>query len=195
MKKLLHTLAITLLLSNFAMAQTGILSGKITDELGLGLPGATIFITDLNKGGVTDVNGNYTILELAAGNHNITVSYVGYKKLEQVITVVAGQTTVVNISLEPGYTQTGEVLVIGDRLKGQAKALNQQRTNANITNVVAADQIGRFPDANIGDALKRIPGITIQNDQGEARNIIIRGLAPQLNSVMINGERSSFCRR
>lgn len=74
-------------------------------------------------------------------------------------------------------------------MKGQAKALNQQKNNANITNIVAADQIGKFPDANIGDALKRISGITMQNDQGEARNIIIRGMAPQLNSVMLNGER------
>ena len=65
----------------------------------------------------------------------------------------------------------------------------QQRQNTGVTNVVNADQIGRTPDANIGDALKRISGITIQNDQGEARDIIIRGLAPQLNSVMVNGER------
>lgn len=44
-----------------------------------------------------------------------------------------------------------EVLILGDRLRGQAKALNQQKNNANITNIVAADQIGKFPDANIGD--------------------------------------------
>jgi TonB-dependent receptor len=55
--------------------------------------------------------------------------------------------------------------------------------------VISSDQIGRFPDANIGDALKRVPGITIQNDQGEARNLIIRGLAPNLNSVTLNGDR------
>ncbi|KYG80324.1 TonB-dependent receptor [Roseivirga seohaensis] len=189
MKKLLHTLLLALLFSSVAIAQNGIISGKVTDEIGLGLPGATVFIPTINKGSVTDVNGNYTIIEIPAGDHNITVSYVGYKKVEQLITVVAGQTTLGNITMEPGYTQTGEVMVVGDRLKGQAKALNQQRTNANITNVVSADQVGRFPDANIGDALKRIPGITIQNDQGEARNIIIRGLAPQLNSVTLNGER------
>src|SRR5690606_15207335 len=71
----------------------------------------------------------------------------------------------------------------------QAKALNAQKNNPNITNIVSADQVGRFPDANIGDAMKRIPGITMQNDQGEARNIIIRGLAPELNAVTMNGDR------
>src|SRR5690606_25597261 len=39
------------------------------------------------------------------------------------------------------------------------------------------------------DALKRVPGITMQNDQGEARNIIVRGLSPELNSVTLNGDR------
>ncbi|MEO0734031.1 MAG: TonB-dependent receptor, partial [Bacteroidota bacterium] len=53
----------------------------------------------------------------------------------------------------------------------------------------AADQIGRYPDQNVGDALKRIPGINVQYDQGEARFGNVRGTAPQLSSVMINGER------
>ena len=75
------------------------------------------------------------------------------------------------------------------RSEYQAKAFNQQKTNKNITNVISSDQVGRFPDANIGDALKRVPGITMQNDQGEARNIIIRGLASELNSVTLNGSR------
>ena len=74
-------------------------------------------------------------------------------------------------------------------MKGQAKALNQQKNNPNISNIVSADQVGRFPDDNIGDAIKRIPGITMQNDQGEARNIIVRGLASELNSVTLNGDR------
>ena len=49
---------------------------------------------------------------------------------------------------------------MGEMLRGQAKALNQQKTNSNISNVISSDQVGRFPDANIGDALKRVPGIT-----------------------------------
>lgn len=189
MRRFLQTVLLTVLFAQAALAQNGIVSGRITDEIGLGLPGANVYIVEAGKGVPTDVNGNYTIVEVPAGEHTIMVSFIGYKRIEKKITVTAGQTTVFSTKMEAGFTENGTVLVIGDRLKGQAKALNQQRTNANITNVVAADQIGRFPDANIGDALKRIPGITIQNDQGEARNIIIRGLAPQLNSVTLNGER------
>ena len=81
------------------------------------------------------------------------------------------------------------IVVMGDQARGQAKALNQQKTNVNVSNVISADQIGRFPDSNIGDALKRVPGIAMQNDQGEARNIVVRGLASELNSVTLNGNR------
>lgn len=189
MKRVLQTVLLTLLFAQAAFAQNGIVSGRITDELGLGMPGANVFIVDARKGMPTDVNGNYAIIGVPAGEHTIVVSFIGYKRIEKKIIVTAGKTTVFSEKMEAGLTEGGTVLVVGDRLKGQAKALNQQKTNANITNVVAADQIGRFPDANIGDALKRIPGITIQNDQGEARNIIIRGLAPQLNSITLNGER------
>ncbi|MFT6871784.1 MAG: TonB-dependent receptor [Roseivirga sp.] len=189
MKRTFTVLLTIFTFMQFGYAQTGVVKGRVTDELGLPLPGASVVFQASGKGIPTDANGYYTLVEVAVGEQKMTVSFIGYKKIEKSINVSANETTVVDVQMEPGYGATGEIIVLGDRLKGQAKALNQQRSNSNITNVVAADQIGRFPDANIGDALKRIPGITIQNDQGEARNIIIRGLAPQLNSVMLNGER------
>lgn len=170
-------------------AQTGAVRGKITDELGLGMPGATVALKGQSFGTVTDVGGRFTLLEVPAGTQNLTVSYIGYAEFSGQVTVQAGSSVEWNASLQPGVTLGSEVLILGDRLKGQAKALNQQKNNINVSNIVAADQIGRFPDANTGDALKRIPGITMQGDQGEARNILVRGFAPQLNAVRVNGER------
>lgn len=173
-----------------AQERKGAIKGKITDELGLALPGATVIIPTLStKGAVTDGNGQFTLMDMASGSYELEVRFMGYTDMTKEVTVTAGSTTTLAIGMEPGVTLGEEVLILGDRLKGQAKALNQQKTNANITNIVAADQMGRFPDANIGDAMKRVAGITMQYDQGEARDIIIRGMAPQLNSVMINGER------
>jgi TonB-dependent receptor len=170
-------------------AQTGTLRGTVNDELGLGMPGATVVIEALQIGAAADVNGNFIIYDVPAGTHTVTFRYLGYNGASQDVTVKTGEVSTITVSLEPGVTLGDEVLILGDRLKGQAKALNRQRALPNITNIVAADQIGRFPDANIGDAMKRIPGITMQGDQGEARNIIVRGLAPQLNSITINGDR------
>jgi TonB-dependent receptor len=175
---------------NQGFSQTGRINGKVTDDLGLVMPGATILLnTTPGTGTITDNGGKFSFTAVKAGNYTLTVSYLGYQTKEASVEVTEGKTSTLTVSLEEGSLVGDEVLILGDRLRGQAKALSQQKNNANITNIVAADQIGKFPDANIGDAVKRIPGITMQNDQGEARNIIIRGMAAQLNSVMINGER------
>ena len=169
---------------------TGLVTGHIMDKKQrLSLPGATLKLTPDNHYTVSDQQGKFEFLNVPAGQYTLEVSYIGYEKTSRPVTVVAGRNEQVSLGLEAGGIAGKEVLIVGDRLRGQVKALNQQKNNPNITNIVSADQIGRFPDANVGDAIKRIPGITMQNDQGEARNIIIRGLAPELNSVMLNGDR------
>ncbi len=168
-------------------AQTGNLKGRVVDSNNLSLPGASIYTNDMQIGSITDVNGNYVITGLSAGEYTLKVSYIGFQPKEFKVTITAGKTTIQNLNLEPGIG-IEEVTVTGG-LQGQAKALNQQKAKANISNIIASDQVGKFPDANIGDALKRIPGINVQYDQGEARFGNIRGIAPQYNSVTINGER------
>jgi hypothetical protein len=180
--------AFLLLFSAQVFAQ-GVLKGKVIDSQNLSLPGASVVLKGTANGTVTNQKGEFSFINLASGSYEVEVSYLGYASTAQSVEVNAGQTISVKFTMSETAIEGQEVVIFGDRLKGQAKALNQQKNNANITNVVSSDQIGRFPDANIGDALKRIPGITMQNYQGEARNIIIRGIAPQLNSVTLNGER------
>ncbi|WP_369793850.1 TonB-dependent receptor [Mangrovimonas sp. TPBH4] len=175
--------------SNALLAQNGIIRGVITDDNGLSVPGATVAIDSLKKGAVSDFDGAYTLLEVPEGTHTVTVKYLGYSDISKEATVVPGGTVVLDFTLTSENTELDEVLVTGYGLSGQARALNTQKNKTNITNIVSTDQIGKFPDANIGDAVKRIPGITMQVDQGEARNIIVRGLSPQLNSVTLNGSR------
>ncbi|SFT66206.1 TonB-dependent receptor [Algoriphagus locisalis] len=182
------TLIAAFCLSHQMLAQ-GVLRGRVIDAQNLSMPGANVILKGTTIGTITNQTGDFSIVDLPAGSYEVEVSYLGYGSLIHDTEVENGQTTILNFKLDETTIESLEFVVMGDRLKGQAKALNQQKNNANITNVVSSDQIGRFPDANIGDALKRIPGITMQNDQGEARNIIIRGLAPQLNSVTLNGER------
>lgn len=55
--------------------------------------------------------------------------------------------------------------------------------------MLSRDAIGQNPDQNVAEALRRVPGVSIQDDQGEGRFVVIRGLAPELNSVSINGAR------
>ncbi|MGL2992590.1 TonB-dependent receptor [Flavobacterium sp. TSSA_36] len=177
------------LISLVGHAQKGVVSGKVLDaDDQLPLPGALIQIEGFNKYAVTDYTGNYEFLNLNVGKYILQIKYMGYAMKTMEVEVESGKNVSVTFNLKATGTELDEV-VVGDRLKGQSKALNKQKTNQNITNIISSDQVGRFPDANVGDALKRVPGITMQNDQGEARNIIIRGLAPSLNSVTLNGDR------
>lgn len=188
LKLLVVTLLFTLNYSGL-FAQDGIIQGVITDEYGINVPGAAVMIDDLNKGAVSNQDGKFTFVEVPEGNHTLTIKYLGFADFTKEVMVTAGKTTSVSILLASEETQLDDVQLVGFSAGGQARALNTQKNNVNITNVVSTDQIGKFPDANIGDATKRIPGITMQVDQGEARNIIVRGLAPQLNSVTLNGSR------
>ena len=168
------------------MAQSSI-SGQAVDEANIALPGAVVTL-DGSRSTTTDLNGRFSFTGVSADKHIVKLVYASYVSVEAAVNTSNGNQFVV-LKTKPGTTELVEIEVVGSLLQGQAKALNRQKSNINASNVVSSDQVGRFPDDNIGDAAKRIPGITMQNDQGEARNIIIRGLAPQLNSVTINGER------
>ncbi|WP_158218913.1 TonB-dependent receptor [Roseateles aquatilis] len=74
---------------------------------------------------------------------------------------------------------------------GQAAALrsaiDKQSAAQGIVNIVHADGIGQLPDNNAAEALARLPGVSVERDQGEGRFIRVRGLGPDYNAVNING--------
>lgn len=166
----------------------GVLRGRISDETKQTLPGATIYIDELKSGVVSDVNGFYIFSKIPAGNYHLTVSYVGYETAKAEVSIQAGRTVEKNIVLKNENQQLEEVEVSGT-FQGYQRAMNYQKSSQNLRNVVSADQVGRFPDANVGDAMKRIPGINVQYDQGEARFGQIRGTSPDFSSVTVNGNR------
>lgn len=188
MKKQYVISLFTLLLSFTAFAQNGNIQGTIIDEKGLAVPFANVLIESENKGVISDADGKFLFVNIPTGGQTIKVMYLGYADTEAQVEVSEGVTSKITITIATKALELEDIVINGYN-NGQAKALNSQKNKQNITNVVSTDQIGKFPDANIGDAVKRIPGITMQVDQGEARNIIVRGLAPQLNSVTLNGSR------
>jgi len=188
MKKLYVFTLFSILTMCLSFGQEGNIQGVITDEQGLFVPYASISITNLKKGTVSDSEGKFLLLNVPIGTQTLKIEYLGFGDKEVQVEVKGDETVEVKVILTSETEALDRVLLTGF-VGGQAKALNTQKNKQNITNIVSTDQIGKFPDANIGDAVKRIPGITMQVDQGEARNIIVRGLAPQLNSVTLNGSR------
>ncbi|MFJ7311750.1 TonB-dependent receptor [Pseudomonas sp. NPDC098747] len=66
-------------------------------------------------------------------------------------------------------------------------ALKEQRRSDSIKSVVHADGMAQLPDENVAEAAQRMPGVSVERDQGEGRFVSVRGLGPDLNSVTING--------
>ena len=79
-----------------------------------------------------------------------------------------------------------EVVVTGTRATLQS-AVDKQMMADNLISVVDSDALGNFPDTTAAEAIRRLSGISVENDQGEGRYVTIRGLSSDLNSVAING--------
>ena len=165
----------------------GVIAGRICDTENHSLPGATIIVEGENIGVTSDINGYYTMPSLKPGTYTIKVTYVGYAPVRKTITIGNGKAATANVVLTEGM-ELDEVKVKG-AFSGQRRAMQMQKSSMGVTNVVSADQVGKFPDSNIGDALKRINGINVQYDQGEARFGQVRGTSADLTSVTVNGNR------
>ena len=197
MKRLVKLVSLILLFLNMSsntfaeekvnVVKQGTIRGRIIDASKQTLPGASIYIENLRTGVTSDVNGYYTFSNLNPGTYTIKISYVGYSPVEMKITIPAGKTLEKDVVLNEGLEL--QEVVVGGAFQGQRRAINSQKNSLGITNVVSADQVGKFPDSNIGDALKRISGINVQYDQGEARFGQVRGTSADLSSVTINGNR------
>ena len=115
---------------HISVAQNGKLIGKITDNQGLSMPGATVKLSgDLTKAQVSDQSGKFVFNSLKKGSYTVTVSYIGYETVNQKLDVDAGVKEI-RFVLEEKSLEGTEIIVVGDRLKGQAKAINQQRNNS-----------------------------------------------------------------
>ncbi len=168
--------------------RNGAVSGRIVDANGEPLPGAVIAIDGLQMSCLSDVYGYYYLPGISEGDHSMTISYIGYNSVTEAINISGGKTLEKSVTITEGVDIQG-VEVTGI-VSGRRKALQKQMANSGVSNVISAEQMSRFPDQNIGDAMKRIPGINVQYDQGEARFGQIRGTSPDMSSVTLNGNRT-----
>jgi len=179
---------VTVFLPGIAAAQggTGVIYGTVTGPSGGVITNCEVNVEGTNIVGQTGLDGSYRLAPVPVGEHTLVFSYLGLQAANAVVTVTAGEAVSQDMTLAYG----GEIEVRGSPLlAGQAKALNRQKNAINITNIVASDQIGRFPDKNAAEATQRIPGVSLNRDMGEGRYIIIRGTEARLNSTTVNGER------
>jgi len=102
------------------------------------------------------------------------------------VDVAAGQTVNVDAKLQLG-SEKQTISVVAPREGGEAEAINVERTADNIVQVLPAEVIRSLPNANMADALGRLPSITLERDEGEGKYVQVRGTEPRLTNTTIDG--------
>ena len=129
------------------------------------------------------MDGEYVLQGIPVGEVNIEVNYLGYKQISETITITAGKTISKDFVMQENSYEMGDV-VISAAVSGQQRALNQQKVADNLMQVISADQMGKFPDPNVSDALKRLSGITT-----DGKEVQLRGTPASFTNINMNGEQ------
>jgi len=167
----------------------GIVKGRLTDsQSGKPMMYASVALQGTTIGGVTDDNGNYQLNNIKPGTYTLFFSYIGYKEIEQQVTITGGEISVVDASLMVESIM-GEEAVVTAMARGQSAAINQQVNSNTIVNVVSKEKIMELPDQNAAETVARLPGVSLVRDGGEGTKVTLRGMAPRFNSITIDGEK------
>lgn len=148
--------------------------------------GAKIVIKELGRTLISERDGRFSANNIPAGEYTLVIRYLGAKTVNRKVTIRTAEITDIQVQLDAQPGMMDDIIVVGQRA-GQAGALNRQKNALAIKSIVSADGIGQLPDQNAAEALQRLPGLSIQRDQGEGRFVTIRGIDPNLNNVTING--------
>lgn len=153
------------------------------------LRGALVEIDSLNLSTTTDREGRFSLRRVPVGTYDIDINYIGKDSIRQTVTIAPGATEILNVEMRQSGTDSeiDEIIVIAPIRDSEAAALSRQLAADSVKNIIASDSIGRFPDRNAADALGRVPGISIERDQGQARFVNVRGAPAEFSTIAFNG--------
>lgn len=169
----------------------GSLQGKVTDgSSGDIMRNVTVELLtkekqSTKKGAYTDVTGKYTIKKVQQGVYSLRFRYVGYEtKIIENVEVPGGKNIIVNVTLSPETKKANEVVVTARANKESKEAILAQRKNsAQVSDGVSKEEMSKLPDADAGQALKRVSGVTLVGD----KFIYVRGSSDRYSNTTLNG--------
>jgi outer membrane receptor protein involved in Fe transport len=142
------------------IAQTGKLSGKVTDENGEPLIGANVLIDGTNQGAATDFEGYYSILNIRPGTHTVNFRYIGYQsKIIQNIIINADKTTSIDVTLNSEIIEGETVTIVAE------KPIVEFNQTSSVKNISSGD-IESLPVQSLSDIVNLQAG-SVQTTDGE----------------------------
>lgn len=178
------------LLAGFAAASVpasaGDIRGRVSDEISnSALPGAVVSIEGSSVSVTANRDGSFLFANVKPGSYTLRVDYVGYPDKSVTVSVGEGLATV---AIALGREESLESVTVTGQRQAERVALQVKRTADSIIETLYSNDVGKLPDQNVAEAVRRLPGISITTDQGEGRYVIIRGAAPNLTNVTVNGQ-------
>jgi len=173
-----------------AAAQTAAVTGRVSDaRTGFSLQGAVIRATGTSGVAYSDANGRYSLAGLPPGPRTVEVEYVGLDTQRREAQLVAGESAVIDFRLE-STTLKMEAFTVAESVRGQALAINQQKTASGLVNIVSEETFSTNLGGNLGFTLQQLPGLSVnEGEDGEPSGVNIRGLEAKYNSVQVDGNR------
>lgn len=173
-----NILVIILLIIPAARAQTGNITGKVTDGSGP-IPSVNILVANTGIGTVTDEDGKYYLKGIPAGSQTIRYSSVGYKTETREVNIRADRTIEIDIVLEQTVIEVGEVKVTGIKKQEQ----RDTRTSLIDLNPRSA-KILPGAGEDVLRTLQSLPGVLAPNDFSS--QLVIRGSGPDQNLIIMD---------
>jgi outer membrane receptor protein involved in Fe transport len=168
-----------------AIQATGTIKGRLSDKISEeGLPAAMITIAG-QQSLATELDGTFTIA-LPPGTYTITFSTPEFIDVTKTLIVDAGKTIELAIVLDPlPKTATGETIEIVDKIdeRKESAVLAVRRAASTVSDAVSSQEISKTPDANAGDAMKRVVAVSIV----DGKYIALRGLEGRYVTSLLNG--------
>ncbi len=184
-----HLFVIFALLGAATLASGAEIRGRVYDSTNaIYLEGARVVLRETGAQTTSERSGYFSFGGLDAGIYTVTASAVGYPQTSKTVSLsedVNVTDLVIDIGDETVFEM--EAFEVTGSVVGTAKALNQQRTADNLQSIVSSDAFGQFVDRNAAEALQRLPGVTVEDSQGEGKYLIIRGANPTWSTVSIDG--------
>ena len=188
---LLRAFALASLLPAALVAQqpaTGRIVGQVINSAtGKGLSDAGIQITGTTIGGLSGVDGRFSINRVPAGSVTLLARRLGFAPKQVTgIVVTSGATVDQSVTLSAASVQLSTQVVTASSERGTVnEALDAQRTAVGVVNSVTAEQISRSPDASASQAVQRVSGVTVQ----DGKYVFVRGLGERYTTSSMNGAR------
>jgi iron complex outermembrane receptor protein len=162
----------SILLTAMAWAQTGTITGTVTDEDGQPIAGATVQAQGTQLKATTNNAGEYTIADVPASTYTLEASTYSYRKQTAQVTVASGQTATQNFALRIDLLALEEMVVTG------TETPEKKIESSSAISTLSADEIAEAAPRSTSEYLRRIPGFTrVESSGGEVnQNINVRGI-------------------